>query len=85
MSIGNDKFLHAGVCFGFTILVSLATFWLGQLGSIMCGSLFSLGLGIGKEYGDSKAVGNKFDIWDIVADVVGIGLAVVILVIGWRD
>ena len=85
MSIGKDKFLHAGVCFIATLLVSIATFLLGQAGSIISGSLFALGLGLGKEYGDSKAKGNKWDWLDIVADCVGIGLAVLSLFIGWRD
>jgi uncharacterized protein YfiM (DUF2279 family) len=35
------------------------------------GAAFALGLGIGKEYGDSRAVGNKWDWLDIVADVLG--------------
>lgn len=85
MKIGSDKFLHALVCFGATVVVSIATFWLGELSSILCGSLFSLGLGFGKEYGDSKASGNKWDWLDIVADVIGIGFAVLALHIGWRD
>jgi uncharacterized protein YfiM (DUF2279 family) len=38
----------------------------------LIGAFFALGLGLGKEYGDSKASGNKWDWWDIVADVVGI-------------
>ena len=85
MSIGKDKFLHAGVCFVATVLVSIATFWLGEKGSIISGSLFALGLGLGKEYGDSKASGNHWDWWDILADCIGIGLAVLSLFIGWRD
>ena len=85
MSIGKDKLLHAGVCFFATVLVAIATFWVGQIGSILCGSLFALGLGLGKEYGDSKASGNKWDWWDILADCVGIGLAVLSVFIGWRD
>ena len=85
MSIGKDKFLHAGVCFVATIVISIATYWLGQAGSIISGSLFALGLGLGKEYGDSKAKGNKWDWWDVLADCVGIGLAVLSLCLGWRD
>ena len=83
MKIGKDKILHAGACFFATILVSVSMFFLGKTGSILCGSWFALGLGLGKEYGDSKAKGNKWDWWDIVADVVGIGLAVLFLLIVW--
>ena len=30
------------------------------------------GLSVGKEYGDSRAVGNKWDWWDIYYDAIGI-------------
>ena len=83
--MGKDKVLHACVCFIATVIVSIATYWIGETGSILCGALFALGLGLGKEYGDSKASGNKWDWWDILADLVGIGLAVLSVFIGWRD
>lgn len=85
MKIGLDKLFHAGVCFLGTAIVSCAMFFLGEAGSILCGSWFSLGLGFGKEYGDSKASGNKWDWWDIVADVAGIAVAVICIHIGWID
>ncbi len=46
----------------------------------MC-PLLGLGLGIGKEYGDSQASGNKWDWTDIVADILGIGAALVVLLL----
>lgn len=46
----------------------------------MC-PLLGLGLGIGKEYGDSQASGNKWDMTDIVADILGIGAALVVLLL----
>lgn len=46
----------------------------------MC-PLLGLGLGIGKEYGDSQASGNKWDMTDIVADILGIGAALVWLLL----
>lgn len=55
-NIGKDKWLHFGVC----ALASIINPWLG------------VGLAIGKEYGDSKSPNNKWDWWDILADVIGI-------------
>lgn len=46
----------------------------------MC-PLLGLGLGIGKEYGDSQASGNKWNMTDIVADILGIGAALVVLLL----
>ena len=56
--IRPDLFLHFGACFAPSIFG-------------LYGVAFALGLGIGKEYGDSKAAGNKWDWLDIVADVAG--------------
>lgn len=81
MKIGFDKFLHAGVCFLATAFVILATYWLGRTASVFCGVLFALGLGLGKEFGDSMAKGNKWDWGDMLADVVGILVAVGIALI----
>lgn len=85
MDIGKDKVAHYFVCFFATVCVSIPCFKLGQWGSILCGALFALGLGLGKEYGDSKASGNRWDWLDILADVLGIGTAVVSLMIAWGD
>lgn len=85
IKIGWDKLAHAGVCFFATIGVAIAMFFLGEKGAILSGVWFSLGLGFGKEYGDSKASGNHWDWLDIVADVIGIGFAVLALVMGWKD
>ena len=57
--IGNmrrDKILHFLVCFLAAII----------------SPMFSLGLALGKEYGDSKAAGNHWCWWDILADAVGL-------------
>ena len=80
--IPEDKFLHTIVCAGATFLVALGTFFMGKWNSIICGGLFALGLGLGKEYGDSKATGNTWSWEDIVADCIGIvigGLLVLLL------
>ena len=79
--IGQDKFLHAGVCFLATVVVAVSMFFLGEAGAILCGAWFALGLGLGKEYGDSKAQGNRWDWMDIVADAIGILVAVGIVLL----
>lgn len=55
---GLDKIKHAFVCFVAAIL----------------SPLFSFGLALGKEYGDSKAVGNHWCNYDLIADVLGLVL-----------
>ena len=52
----RDKILHFLVCFLAAIF----------------SPLFSLGLALGKEYGDSKALGNHWCWWDILADAFGL-------------
>ncbi len=59
MTIERDKILHFSVCF----IVS-------AIGGLY-GISMSAGLAVGKEYGDSKAVGNKWDWLDILADCIG--------------
>lgn len=57
-----DKFKHFAVCLVASIL----------------NPLFALGLAFGKEYGDSKAVGNKWSWLDILFDILGcaVGMAI---------
>ena len=56
----KDKLLH----FLCSLLASLVDPWL------------AVGLGIGKEYGDSKSPVNKWDWLDILADGLGIAVGV---------
>jgi hypothetical protein len=46
----------------------------------MC-PMLGLGLGIGKGYGDSRASGNRWDWTDMVAGILGIGAALVWLLL----
>lgn len=80
-----DKVLHFFVCFFSTVLISIAMFWMGMWHAVISGALFALGLGLGKEYGDSKASGNKWDWRDIIADLLGIAVAAGTLILGWCD
>ena len=59
LGIRADLLLHFGCCF----IPSLFGYY---------GAAFALGLGIGKEYGDSRAINNKWDWLDILADLIGI-------------
>lgn len=79
--MGKDKLLHFGVSCVATLICGVCMFFLGKAGAILCGAWFALGLGLGKEYGDSKASGNYWDWWDIVADGVGILVGVGVLAI----
>lgn len=54
--IGKDKYKHFGVCLIASVIHPF----------------LAIGLAIGKEYGDSKAIGNKWDWYDILADIIGI-------------
>ena len=68
----NDKLLHFICCL---VISAIMACFNGLCGAILVGLInsFACGfaIGIGKEYGDSKAKGNKWDWLDIVADVAG--------------
>lgn len=80
MKIARDKILHFGVCFIGTLVISIITFGFGIVASTLAGVTFSIGLGLGKEYGDSKAIGNKWDNKDILADLLGVMISSIIYV-----
>lgn len=64
LGVGIDKPAHFMVCFAYSMLLS-------SFFGVIVGVLSSISLGIGKEYGDSKAINNKWDWFDILADVLG--------------
>jgi len=73
MKIGKDKWMHAGVCFAATALSFLGMkLFFPFAPSVTACWLLPAGLGLGKEYGDSKATGNAWSWEDIVADGAGI-------------
>ena len=59
MGIRGDYILHFMACFALSLLGSY-------------GAAVAIGLGIGKEYGDKYAAGNRWDWTDIAADALGI-------------
>ena len=80
--MNKDHIKHFIVCAfatfaSFALYATFVPFWYVFS---MC-PLLGLGLGIGKEYGDSQASGNKWDRTDIVADILGIGAALVVLLL----
>ena len=85
MNIRTDHIFHfvasaLGMLFGYYIMHLLSCpFWPCIAGGI----LFGLGLGLGKEIGDMLSPGNKFDLSDLVADLIGLGAGtLLILIIG---
>jgi len=66
----KDKVLH----FGVNLVLAMTGFISYWLALGLC-----VGASCGKEYGDSKALGNKWDWWDIVADMVGMGVGLLIV------
>ena len=85
MKIRTDHIFHFvasafGMLLGYYIMHLLfCPFW----PCIAGGVLFGLGLGLGKEIGDMFSPGNKFDLSDLVADLIGLGAGtLLILIIG---
>lgn len=81
--IDTDKKLHFWVSAGAAFIVSLLTIFTGKW-AMLCGSLFSLGLGLGKEFGDSMSSGNKWSWADIGFDCMGIAFAEGLFYLFWR-
>lgn len=68
-----DKFLHFSVCCLASVLSSIpSSFFMDKWQCVYSSLLFPMGLGLGKEYGDSKATGNKWSWEDILADALGV-------------
>lgn len=71
LHVPYDKLLH----FGVNVVLALFGIWYYSLGIGL-----SIGASLGKEYGDSKATGNKWSWSDIVADMLGLGVG---LLLSW--
>ena len=85
MKIRKDHIFHFvasafGMLFGYYLMTLLrCPFWPCIAGGI----LFGLGLGLGKEIGDMFSPGNKFDITDIVADLLGLIAGSIVILLLW--
>lgn len=80
MKIQFDKFMHALLCFIIALMAGFTLIGLGcpLAGCLVGGAMPALVAGLVKEWTD-KDYGNKFDYKDLIADVVGIVLAVAVL------
>lgn len=78
--MSEDHKKHSIICaiatfLSFGLYAPFLPFWHVFL---MC-PLLGIGLGIGKEYGDSQASGNRWDWTDIGADLLGTASALAVL------
>lgn len=84
MRISKDKKLHFIYCMlialATTLLIGLLSNW--YVGGI-AGLLTAMGTGVGKEYGDKINPYNKWDWYDILADLIGtiVGITIGIIII----
>lgn len=82
MTIDNDHKKHFVICAiatlaGFGYMATFFAFW----PSFWSSFLLPMGLGFGKEYGDSQASGNKWDWTDIGADIAGTVVAMAFILL----
>ena len=73
----SDQMKHAIVSFGLTGLFLIPTAWFGNF--VFVAPVIALGFGVYKEIDDRGTTG--FDWTDILADVVGIALAMILFFI----
>lgn len=73
MKLQSDKLQHFAVCLILSAIVAvIVAFMSKNAGAAMfAGASSGMALGVGKEYGDEKAVGNFWDWKDISADALG--------------
>lgn len=73
MTIQKDKIQHFAVCAiaAFVTASIVGVMSKNEFAGATAGFAMAMGLGIGKEYGDSKAKGNKWCWWDMLADTLG--------------
>ena len=80
MKISKDKIKHAIACGGTAIGVSAAEGVSGAtyIQAWLAGFAAGTAIGVGKEYGDHAAEGNRWDWEDIVADEIGAAIGATI-------
>ncbi|MBR5639527.1 MAG: hypothetical protein IKW83_07160 [Muribaculaceae bacterium] len=80
--VGKDKFFHFGVCFVISLITGVVMLPFTNLFGVIFSSVMSgTGAALAKEYGDKCSPTNKWDWKDVIADYLGIGLALLILII----
>lgn len=83
MKMGKDKIQHFGVCLIATLVMSSAAWLTSDNLKEGCaiGIALTVGLALGKEYGDKNATGNHWCWWDLLADLCGILVGVLLLML----
>ena len=71
MKIDSDKVNHFLACAAISFTASTVEFCAEYHNAWIAGFIAGMAIGVGKEYGDSCAHGNKWDWSDIGADAVG--------------
>lgn len=80
----NDKLKHLIVCLAITLVIGLLGLWLtdySQLPCAMCAAGVSMLIGFGKEIYDIKHSAWGFEVGDLLADLIGTIIGVVILLL----
>lgn len=72
--MSSDKALHALWSFFFTAFIGHWLLWYAVAGAVLM-------IGILKEWYDSRQPGNHWCWWDILSDIIGIGLAIITLLL----
>lgn len=73
MKISTDKIKHLVVCFIVSASAAIIESVFGATYplSLLAGMIAGVAIGVGKEYGDLCAIGNRWDWHDIAADAIG--------------
>ncbi|MBR5639535.1 MAG: hypothetical protein IKW83_07200 [Muribaculaceae bacterium] len=80
--IGRDKIYHFGICFIISLITGVIMLPITNLFGVLFSSFMSgTGAALAKEYGDKCSPTNKWDWKDVIADYIGIGFAILILVV----
>ena len=76
-----DKFLHSSVTFGIIVSITSIFYFLSLplFISLIIGIVLAIVFSVGKEHFDKNRTG--FSISDLIADFVGIGLGIVVVVV----
>lgn len=79
---GTDKIFHFVVCLVIAFMAGVIAWQATDcniLAGVLCAVGTGMGAGLGKEWGDLAAKGNTWDWWDVLADALGVLLAVLII------
>lgn len=85
MNLGKDKYMHAAVC-AIIAICSVVLLYMCKatlLTANIGGLLTAMSAGFAKEYGDKCNPNNKWDWQDVLADLIGsiIGLLLITLIL----